>query len=72
MTDTGAYTDAIFGIFYLLGFQFGARIADSGGARLWRIDSKADYGAFNRLATDRVSLNLIGEQWTSCCASPVP
>jgi TnpA family transposase len=21
MTDTGAYTDAIFGIFYLLGFQ---------------------------------------------------
>ena len=63
MTDTGAYTDAIFGIFYLLGFQFSPRIADSGGARLWRIDPKADYGAFNRLATDRVSLTLIGEQW---------
>ncbi len=63
MTDTGAYTDAIFGIFYLLGFQFSPRIADSGGARLWRIDPKADYGAFNRLATDRVNLNLIGEQW---------
>ena len=31
MTDTGAYTDAIFGIFYLLGFQFSPRIADSGG-----------------------------------------
>jgi hypothetical protein len=31
-------------------------------ARLWRIDSKADYGAFNRLATDRVNLKLIGEQ----------
>jgi len=63
MTDTGAYTDAIFGIFYLLGFQFSPRIADSGGARLWRVDPKADYGAFNRLATDRVNLNLIGEQW---------
>jgi TnpA family transposase len=63
MTDTGAYTDAIFGIFYLLGFQFSPRIADSGGSRLWRIDPKADYGAFNRLATDRVNLNLIGEQW---------
>ena len=63
MTDTGAYTDAIFGIFYLLGFQFSPRIADSGGARLWRIDPKADYGAFNRLATDRVNLNSIGEQW---------
>ena len=30
MTDTGAYTDAIFGIFYLLGFQFSPRIADFG------------------------------------------
>ncbi len=63
MTDTGAYTDAIFGIFYLLGFQFSPRIADSGGARLWRIDPKADYGAFNQLATDCVKPNSIGEQW---------
>jgi hypothetical protein len=29
MTDTGAYTDAIFGIFYLLGFQFSPRLADA-------------------------------------------
>jgi TnpA family transposase len=63
MTDTGAYTDAIFGIFYLLGFQFSPRLADAGGARLWRIDPKADYGAFNRLASDRVSTKLIAEQW---------
>lgn len=63
MTDTGAYTDAIFGIFYLLGFQFSPRIADSGSSRLWRIDPHADYGDFNRLATDRVNLNLISEQW---------
>jgi hypothetical protein len=34
MTDTGAYTDAIFGIFFLLGFQFSPRLADAGGARL--------------------------------------
>ena len=63
MTDTGAYTDAIFGIFYLLGFQFSPRLADTGGAKLWRIDPKADYGVFNRLATDRVKTNLIAEQW---------
>ena len=63
MTDTGAYTDAIFGIFYLLGFQFSPRIANSGGARLWRIDPKADYGAFNQFATDRVNLNSPAEQW---------
>ncbi len=63
MTDTGAYTDAIFGIFYLLGFQFSPRIADTGSARLWRIDPKADYGVFNRLAPDRVKTKLIAEQW---------
>jgi TnpA family transposase len=63
MTDTGAYTDAIFGIFYLLGFQFSPRLADAGGARLWRIDPKADYGALNRLASDRVNTKLIAEQW---------
>jgi TnpA family transposase len=63
MTDTGAYSDTIFGIFYLLGFQFSPRIADSGGSRLWRIDPKADYGAFNRLATDRVNMNLISDHW---------
>ena len=44
MTDTGAYTDVIFGIFWLLGYQFSPRIADIGGARFWRIDPKADYG----------------------------
>ena len=38
MTDTGAYTDVIFGIFWLLGYQFSPRIADIGGARFWRVD----------------------------------
>ena len=63
MTDTGAYTDAIFGIFYLLGFQFSPRLADAGGARLWRIDQKADYGLLNRLAADRINTKIITEQW---------
>ena len=63
MTDTGAYTDAIFGIFYLLGFQFSPRLADAGGARLWRIDQKADYGPLNRLAADRINTKIITEQW---------
>jgi hypothetical protein len=45
------YTDAIFGIFYLLGFQFSPRIADAGGARLWRIDPAADYRVLKSRAT---------------------
>jgi TnpA family transposase len=38
MTDTDAYTDVIFGIFWLLGYQFSPRIADIAGARFWRAD----------------------------------
>ena len=35
MTDTGAYTDVVFGLFWLLGYRFSPRIADIGGARYW-------------------------------------
>jgi TnpA family transposase len=28
MTDTGAYTDVVFGLFWLLGYRFSPRIAD--------------------------------------------
>jgi TnpA family transposase len=47
MTDTGAYTDVIFGLFWLLGFRFCPRIADIGGARYWRMDTAADCGLLN-------------------------
>jgi Tn3 transposase DDE domain/Domain of unknown function (DUF4158) len=50
MSDTGAYTDCIFGLFWLLGYQFSPRLADVGGARFWRIDPHADYGTFNAIA----------------------
>ena len=63
MTDTGAYTDVIFGIFWLLGYQFSPRIADVGGARFWRIDATANYGALDRLATHKVKTALIAEHW---------
>ena len=33
MSNPGAYTDTIFGIFYLLGYQFSPRLADIGGTR---------------------------------------
>ncbi len=63
MTDTGAYTDVIFGIFWLPGYQFSPRIADIGGARFWRIDPKADYGALNNLAAHKVRMALIAQHW---------
>src|SRR6516164_2871129 len=38
ITDTAGYCDLIFGLFWLLGFQFSPRLADLGDARYWRID----------------------------------
>lgn len=63
MTDTAAYSDAVFGLFWLLGYQFSPRLADLGDAKLWRIDRKADYGPFNSLGKGTINLPLIRENW---------
>lgn len=63
MTDTAAYSDAVFGLFWLLGYQFSPRLADLGDAKLWRIDRKADYGPFNSLGKGSLNLGLIRENW---------
>jgi TnpA family transposase len=63
MTDTGAYTDVVFGLFWLLGYRFCPRIADIGGARYWRMDAAADYGTLNGVARNRINTNLIADHW---------
>jgi len=63
MTDTGAYSDVVFGLFRLLGYRFCPRLADIGGTRFWRIDPKADYGELNSLARQRVSLERVAQHW---------
>jgi|SRR5665213_1539724 len=61
--DHGHITDVIFGIFWMLGYQFSPRIADIGGARFWRVDSNADYGALDKLAAHKVKTSAIAEHW---------
>lgn len=63
MTDTGAYSDVVFGLFRLLGYRFCPRLADVGGTRFWRIDAQADYGDLNAVARQRVNMPLIEQQW---------
>jgi TnpA family transposase len=63
MTDTGAYSDVIFGLFRLLGYRFSPRLADIGGTRFWRIDATADYGPLNVLARQRINTDLIARHW---------
>jgi len=63
MTDTGAYSDIVFGLFRLLGYRFSPRLADIGGTRLWRIDPHADYGEFNDMSRHKINLPLIAANW---------
>ncbi len=63
MADTAGTSDLVFGLFWLLGYQFSARIADIGGARFWRIDAEADYGPLDGLARNRINSNLITDHW---------
>lgn len=63
MTDTGSYSDLVFGLFRLLGYQFSPRIAGLGDARFWRIDRDADYGPLDGIARNRLNLELVAENW---------
>ena len=63
MTDTGAYSDVVFGLFRLLGYRFSPRLADVGGTRFWRIDSNANYGLLNGIARQKVNLERIARHW---------
>jgi TnpA family transposase len=50
MADTAGVSDVVFGLFWLLGYQFSPRLADIGEARFWRLDPAADYGVLNGMA----------------------
>jgi TnpA family transposase len=63
MTDTSGYSDVVFGLFWLLGYQFSPRLADVGEARFWRLDPAADYGVLNGIARQRVNTDLIEQHW---------
>ena len=63
MTDTTGTSDIVFGLFWLLGYQFSPRLADAGEAVFWRIDKQADYGALNELARGSVQPQKILKHW---------
>ncbi len=63
MADTAGSSDVVFGLFWLLGYQFSPRLADIGESRFWRIDRTADYGQLNGLARHRLNTDLIANNW---------
>ncbi|MBM4029666.1 MAG: Tn3 family transposase, partial [Planctomycetes bacterium] len=63
MSDTAGASDIIFGLFWLLGYQFSPRLADVGEARFWRMDKDADYESLEALARQRINARLIERNW---------
>ncbi|MGW4767191.1 Tn3 family transposase [Nocardia sp. NPDC004278] len=44
ITDTGSYSDIVFGLLHLIGKKYRPQLANLPDQRLWRIDQGADYG----------------------------
>lgn len=63
MTDTAGTSNIVFGLFWLLGYQFSPRLADAGEAVFWRVDKDTDYGVLNDLARGCVNINRIEQHW---------
>ena len=68
MSDTGAYTDTIFGIFHLLGYQFSSRLADIGGTRCWRVDGKVDTAPWTSWLSSASTRRSSSSTERTCCA----
>lgn len=63
ITDTGSYSDVVFGLLALLGFDYRPALADLPDAKLWRIDPSADYGPLNPVARGRIDLARLHAHW---------
>jgi TnpA family transposase len=63
-SDTASYSDVVFGLFRLLGYQFSPRIADLSDQRLWRIDRAAHYGPLDPLTVRNIiNTGRISAHW---------
>jgi hypothetical protein len=63
MADTAGVSDVVFGLFWLVGYQFSPRLADLGEAQFWHFDPSADYGVLNGIARARMPAKLITHNW---------
>ena len=61
--DTGSYSDIVFGLLRLLGFDYRPQLADLPDAKLWRIDATADYGPLAAAARGRIDLARVRQHW---------
>jgi TnpA family transposase len=63
ITDQGSYSDIVFAIVTLLGFDYRPVLADLPDTKLWRINRSADYAVLNRAARGQIDLEKITRHW---------
>ena len=63
ISDSGAYSDMMFGLCQPLGIDYRPELADMPDQRAWRADRSADYGPLNILARGRLDLPKIDRHW---------
>jgi TnpA family transposase len=63
VTDTGSYSDLVWGLLRLLDVDYRPQLADLPDQKLWRIDPAAGYGPLNATARGRIELGKIRRHW---------
>jgi TnpA family transposase len=63
VSDTGSYSDLVFGLLELLGISYRPALADLPDQKGWRINAEADYGALNTFARGKIDLARIRKHW---------
>ena len=67
ITDTGSYSDIVFGLVHLIGKRYRPQLANLPDQRLWRFDQGADYGPLNQAARGRIDTGKIAAHWEDMC-----
>jgi TnpA family transposase len=64
VTDTGSYSDLIFGIASLLGVDYRPALADLPDQKGWRAGNSADYGSLSTFARGKLDLDKVRRHWS--------
>ncbi len=63
VSDTGSYSDLVFGLLELLGISYRPALADLPDQKGWRIDKTAEYGPLNSFARGKIDLAKVTRHW---------
>ena len=63
VTDTGSYSDVVFGLLELLDISYRPALADLPDQKGWRISASANYGPLNTFARGRIDTAKIRRNW---------